>query len=60
MALSWTMLCLAGIWGSVACTVGLIWNGFPARGTFDAKSSLKWGGALVLCLVSWIIGMANA
>jgi hypothetical protein len=60
MALFWSLVCLAGIWGGVACAVGLIWNGFPARDVFDARSSLKWGCALVICLVCWIIGMANA
>jgi hypothetical protein len=54
------MLCLAGVWGFVLCTVGLILNGFPARGVFDARRSLKWGAALLICFVSWMVGMANA
>jgi hypothetical protein len=60
MALLWSVVCLAGLWGSVACTIGLILNGFPARDVFDSRRSLKWGCALVICFISWIIGMANA
>ena len=32
MSLPWSTVCLAGVWGFVACTVGLILQGFPARG----------------------------
>jgi len=60
MALFWTMLCLAGAWGFVLCTVGFILHGFPARGAFDARRSLKWGVALLICFVSWMVGMAHA
>jgi len=56
----WTTICLTGIWGFVLCTIGFILNCFPARGVLDGKSSLKWGGALLLCFALWIVGMANA
>lgn len=56
----WSMVCLAGVWGFVACTIGFIVKGFPARDTFSRRSSLGWGVALVVCFVIWIIGMANA
>lgn len=56
----WTVLDLAGLWGFVLCTVGFIFDGFPARGLFDGRKALKWGALLVLCFAAWIIGMANA
>lgn len=60
MATAWTLICLAGLWGFLFCTLGLILKGFPARGVFDRSSSLKWGTALLFCFIAWIIGMANA
>lgn len=59
MASFWSLSCLAGIWGFVACTIGFILKGFPARGLFD-RGSLRWGGALLVCFIVWMIGMANA
>jgi hypothetical protein len=56
----WSMICLAGLWGFVLSTLGLIRNGFPARGVFDRASSLKWGGALLFCFLLWMAGMAQA
>lgn len=56
----WSMVCLAGVWGFVACTVALILNGFTARDSFDGKSALRWGGGVLLCLVVWIVGMIKA
>lgn len=60
MATLWSMICLAGVWGFVLCTVGLILKGFPARGGFDRSGSLKWGAAVLFFFIAWIIGMANA
>ena len=60
MSTFWTLTCLAGVWGFVLCTIGLILTGFPARNVFDAKRALKWGAALVVCFVVWVVGMAQA
>jgi len=60
MSLSWTMVCLAGLWGFVLCTVGLILQGFPARGVLAARPCLRWGSALLFCFILWMVGMANA
>jgi len=60
MATFWTLTCLAGVWGFVICTIGLILKGFPARGVFDARSSLGWGAALLVSFIVWLAGMANA
>ena len=56
----WTIVCLAGLWGFLLCTLGFILQGFPARGVFARSSSLKWGSALLVCFIAWMIGMANA
>ncbi len=56
----WSMLCLAGVWGFVACTITLILKGFPARDSFDGKSALRWGGGVLLCFIVWMVGMTNA
>ena len=60
MATLWTMVCLSGLWGFLLCTLGLILKGFPARGVFDGRGSLKWGAALLICFIAWMLGMANA
>ncbi|OGU11949.1 MAG: hypothetical protein A2075_16860 [Geobacteraceae bacterium GWC2_58_44] len=60
MSILWSSICLAGLWGFLLSTLGLILNGFPARGVFDAQRSLKWGVSLLLSFIVWIIGMANA
>lgn len=56
----WSLICLAGLWGFVCSTIGLILQGFPARGVCAGGPCLRWGGALVFCFVAWMIGMANA
>jgi hypothetical protein len=60
MVTLWAIVCLAGLWGFLLCTFGLILKGFPARGIFDGSSALKWGTAVIFCFVTWMIGMANA
>ena len=59
MSLPWSMVCLAGLWGFVLCTVGFILQGFPARGVLAGRASLRWGAALLICFVLWMVGMAN-
>ena len=60
MATFWTLACLAGIWGFLLSVVGFILNAFPARDVFDAQKGLKWGAALLICFVVWVLGMAHA
>jgi hypothetical protein len=60
MATIWTLVCLAGLWGFVLCTLAFILRSFPARGVFVRSSSLKWGAALLCCFIAWMIGMARA
>ena len=60
MSLPWSILCLSGVWGFVLSTVGLILQGFPARGVFVARPCLRWGGALLVSFLCWMVGMANA
>jgi hypothetical protein len=56
----WSLVCLAGLWGFVISTVGLILQGFPARGVLVRRPCLRWGGALLFCFIAWIVGMAHA
>jgi hypothetical protein len=60
MSLSWSILCLLGLWGFVVAMIGFILKSFPARGVFLARSGLRWGAAAVICFALWIVGMANA
>jgi hypothetical protein len=60
MGTLWTMICLAGVWGFVLSTIGFILKSFPARGVFDCAKALKWGGALLLFFIAWMVGRANA
>ena len=60
MSLPWSMVCLAGLWGFVLCTVGFILQGFPAPGVLARRPCLRWGTALLLCFACWMVGMANA
>jgi len=56
----WSLVCLAGVWGFVLCTIGFILKGFPARGVLARKPCLAWGGALLLFFLTWLVGMAHA
>lgn len=56
----WSVLCVAGLWGGVFCTVFLILQAFPARDRFDGRPAVRWGVAGLLCFVIWIIGMTRA
>lgn len=60
MSVPWSMVCVAGLWGFVLSTVGLILQGFPARGELAWRPCLRWGVALLFCFIFWLIGMANA
>jgi hypothetical protein len=60
MTTIWTLLCLAGVWGFALCTLGLILRSFPAQGVLDQKCALKWGAAVLVSFIVWMIGMANA
>ena len=56
----WSVVTLIGLWGWVACAVGLCLTAFPARGGFAGRRGLVWGGALLVLFVVWMVGMANA
>jgi hypothetical protein len=60
MSLSWSMLCLLGLWGFVAAMIGFILKSFPARGVFVAPSGLVWGALALIFFALWVVGMANA
>ena len=60
MSVTWSMVCLTGLWGFVFSTVGLILQGFPARGVLAGRPCLRWGAALLFCFFLWMVGMANA
>ena len=60
MSISWSIVTLAGLWGFVLATIGLILKGFPGRGVFDRRCALCWGAALLCCFIVWLVGMANA
>ena len=60
MATFWTLICLAGLWGFLACSIGFLLKSFPARGVFDSRKALAWGGALLVFFIIWIVGMAHA
>ncbi|GFO65173.1 hypothetical protein M1B72_06105 [Geomonas paludis] len=56
----WSIVCVAGVWGFVTCTVFFILRAFPARDAFEGKAALKWGAGVVGFFVVWIIGMMQA
>lgn len=56
----WSLVCLAGVWGFVACTIMLILRAFPARDSFDRPGALRWGGGVLLFFIVWLIGMTQA
>jgi hypothetical protein len=60
MNVPWSMICLAGLWSFVLSTIGLILQGFPAKGVCAARPCLRWGTALLVSFVCWMLGMANA
>jgi hypothetical protein len=56
----WSVVCVVGLWGFVLSTVGLILQGFPARGVLAVRPCLRWGSALLVCFLCWVVGMAHA
>ena len=56
----WSVLCLAGLWGFVTCTIFLILRGFPARDRCDGRALLLWGGGGLAAFAVWILGMMKA
>lgn len=56
----WAIVCQLGLWGWIVSTVAFIATAFPARGRFELKPAVCWGGALALFFTIWIIGMAQA
>lgn len=56
----WAIGCQIGLWGWIASTVAFIVTAFPARGQFELKAALWWGGALAFFFTLWILGMAQA
>ncbi|UFS70876.1 hypothetical protein LPW11_01505 [Geomonas sp. RF6] len=56
----WKIVCIAGVWGWIAATIGLILKGFPARGVFAGRAALPWGVAMIVSFALWLLGMANA
>ena len=56
----WAMLSQIGLWGWIFAAVGLILRSFPSRGEFRAGVASRWGGALALFYLFWIVGMVNA
>ncbi|WP_224981443.1 hypothetical protein [Geomonas agri] len=56
----WSIVCVTGVWGFVACTIFFILRAFPARDCFEGKAALKWGAGVVVFFVMWIVGMMQA
>jgi len=56
----WSVVCVAGLWGFLLSTVGLILQGFPARGVLAGRPCLRWGAALLVSFACWMIGMSQA
>lgn len=56
----WSIICVAGLWGFVACTILLILKAFPARDSFDRSAALKWGAGVLICFLAWVVGMTQA
>jgi hypothetical protein len=56
----WSIVCLGGLWGFVACTILLILKGFPARDRFDRLAAAKWGAGALICFAAWVVGMTQA
>ncbi|MBJ6800670.1 hypothetical protein [Geomonas propionica] len=56
----WSIICVAGLWGFVTCTIFFILRAFPARDSFQGKAALRWGAGVLLFFVVWIVGMMQA
>lgn len=56
----WSLVCLIGVWGFIACTIFLLLGAFPGRDLFDRRCAARWGGGAVLCFLLWIVGMTQA
>ena len=56
----WSVVMLAGLWGWVVFMLLFIFRAFPARGVFESRPALCWGGCAAISFALWIAGLLNA
>lgn len=56
----WSVACMVGFWGWVLSTIGLIIQGLPRRGAINGRIAARWGGAVLLLYLLWVVSMLKA
>jgi len=56
----WSIVLLIGAAGWIASSIFFMFKAFPERDIFNSASGMRWGGAVIVSFVVWIIGMLNA
>lgn len=56
----WSIVLLIGLTGWITSSIFFMFRAFPEKGVFNSVSGIRWGGATVISLIIWIIGLLNA
>ena len=56
----WSIILLIGLAGWIFSSIMLALTAFPQKAVFDSLPGMRWGVAIVISFVIWIIGMLNA
>lgn len=56
----WSIFLLLGLSGWITSSIMFMFRAFPERDVFNATSGMRWGGAVVVSFVVWVIGLLNA
>jgi len=56
----WSIVLIIGLAGWIASSIFLMFRAFPEKDVFNPAAGIRWGAAVVVSFVVWIIGMLNA
>ncbi|MFA7403050.1 MAG: hypothetical protein WC007_03585 [Pelobacteraceae bacterium] len=56
----WSIILVIGVALWIASCITFMFKAFPQRGVFDSKAGLRWGVAITVSFVIWIVGLLNA
>lgn len=56
----WALICEAGFFGWVGCTIGFIFRAFGPDDTFFGRRAAFWGSLVVVFYGLWVLGMMKA
>lgn len=56
----WSIVLILGLSGWIGSSIFLMFRAFPEKDVFNPAAGIRWGSAVVISFIVWIIGMLNA